>query len=244
MEGLDLRALRRHRRHRHQAQRRIPGNKENKGGLWAIAQVGGDAADGPFVRVDNDPRIAALERELEVERERTRRLEAQLRNLADHDPVTDLLNRPSIEHELDVHLALCARYGPAGALLLVGLDGLDEIARTQSRQESDEMLATLADEVAKRLRATDVVGRWDDDQLAVLLPRAAGAEAAVVADALVSLVGGTSTPRVPPGALVASVGVAPVLAAPTGATQLAADAAEAMGTVRRQGGGGWGAAFA
>jgi len=196
------------------------------------------------VGVVEDARIVALQAELGREREHSRKLEAQLRNLADHDPLTDLLNRTSIEHELDVHLARCARYGPEGALLLVGLDGLDEIASSLSQTEADEVLATLAELVVNRLRATDIVGRWEDDKLAVLLPRAVGDEAAIVADALVSLVRGTSTPQVPPGSLVASVGVAPVLAAPVGVTQLAADAASAVGAVRSQGGGGWVAAVA
>ncbi len=74
-------------------------------------------------------RLQALRSELSVERERARRLEAQLRNLADHDPVTDLLNRRSVVHEIDHHLAGCARYGAEGAFLLVGLDGLAAITR-------------------------------------------------------------------------------------------------------------------
>nr|MBA3282162.1 GGDEF domain-containing protein [Acidimicrobiia bacterium] len=61
--------------------------------------------------------MTSLESQLEIERERTLRLEAQLRNLADHDPVTDLLNHRSLEHELEEHLAGCERYGPEGALL-------------------------------------------------------------------------------------------------------------------------------
>jgi diguanylate cyclase (GGDEF)-like protein len=192
-----------------------------------------------FVRAAEATLISRLEAQLAVERERSRRLEAQLRNLADHDPLTDLLNRRTIEHELEVHVTRCARYGPEGALLLVGLDGLDGISRELGRQESDKALAALGEHVATRLRATDVAGRWEPQELAVLLPRAAASEVAAVAEALVGLVAGTSTARVPAGSLTASVGVAPVVVTPIAAANLVLRARQAMDAARRQGGRRW-----
>ncbi len=181
----------------------------------------------------------ALQAELTVERERARRLEAQLRNLADHDPVTDLLNRRSVVHEIDHHLAGCARYGAEGAVLLVGLDGLAAITLTHGQEESDRVLAALADVVAERLRDIDVVGRWDSDELAVLLPRAAEAEIAVVAGGLVRLIGEAGTRRAMGRAVAASIGVAPVTPGLVEASQLVGRAREAMGRVRAQGGHSW-----
>jgi diguanylate cyclase (GGDEF)-like protein len=196
------------------------------------------------VHVAEAARISVLERQLAAERERSRRLEAQLRNLADHDPLTDLLNRRTIEHELEAHLARCTRYGPEGALLLVGLDGLDRIAGVLGHSGSDEALAVLGDRLAGRLRVTDVAGRWQRDELAVLLPRAPAHEVAAVAEALVAMVAGTSTARVPGGSLVASVGVAPVVAPPAGVGQLVGRARRALDAARLQGGGRWLAATA
>ena len=43
-----------------------------------------------------------------------RRYEAELRHLADHDPLTGLLNRRSFERELERHVAYVARYGADG----------------------------------------------------------------------------------------------------------------------------------
>lgn len=184
--------------------------------------------------------LQALRSELSSERERVRRLEAQLCNLADHDLVTDLLNRRSVVHEIDHHLAGCARYGAAGAFLLVGLDGLAAITRACGQEESDRVLAALAEVVALRLRDIDVVGRWESDELAVLLPRAAGAEVAAVAADLVRLIGddGGSRGRT----VTASIGVAPVTTGLVEAGQLVDRAREAMGRVRAEGGSGWSAA--
>ena len=182
--------------------------------------------------------MAALRWQLASERARRRRLEAQLRNLADHDPVTDLPNRRSVEREIEDHLAGCTRYGAEGAFLLVGLDGLDEIASVAGADEADELLATLAEAVAGRLRATDVAGRWEPDELAMLLPRAAEEEVLAVASAMVTLVGQAATSRVPAGSVAASIGVA-LVTSPDDPLLLVARASRAMAAARDQGGGGW-----
>ena len=188
------------------------------------------------MRTRDATRLQVLRSELSVERERARRLEAQLRNLADHDPVTDLLNHRSVVHEIDHHLAGCARYGAEGALLLVGLDGLAAINRAHGQEASDRALAALAEVVADRLRDIDLVGRWGPDELAVLLPRAAEAEVAVVAAGLVRLIGDAGGRWHGGGTLTASIGVAPVTTGLVEAAQLVSEAREAMERVRAQGG--------
>jgi len=183
--------------------------------------------------------VAALRWQLASERARNRRLEEQLRNLADHDPVTDLLNRRSVEHELEDHLAGCTRYGPEGAFVLVGLDGLDAVAGSAGPSEADELLAGLAELVAERLRGIDVAGRWEPDELALLLPRASEDEVVAVAAAMVRLVAEAATPRVPAGSMAASIGVAVITAPPAGPFELVDRASRAMSVARSRGGGGW-----
>ncbi len=191
------------------------------------------------MRGNDAAQLAALRWQLASERAERRRLEAQLRNLADHDPVTDLLNRRSLEHEIEDHLAGCARYGAEGALLLVGLDGLDAIARAARPNEVDELLAALAEAVAGRLRGNDVAGRWEPDELAVLLPRAAEEQVVAVAAAMVKLVAEAATPRVPAGSLAASVGVALIGSPPDDPLLLVDRACRALAAARSRGGGGW-----
>lgn len=187
------------------------------------------------MRVAEASQVTRLEAALAAERERNHRLEDLLRNLADHDPLTDLLNRRTIEREVEEHQIRCARYGPEGALLLMGLDGLGEVARAGGQTASDEALSRLAQLVVDRLRATDVVGRWGPEELAVLLPRASVADVAIVADALVGIVGAIDVPGF--GTLAGSIGVALVVTAPSGVDPLVAQAARALATARRRGGG-------
>jgi diguanylate cyclase (GGDEF)-like protein len=194
------------------------------------------------VRVVEAAAVRELETELAQERQRRQTLEDQLRNLADHDPLTDLLNRRSVEQELELHRTVCERYGPEGAFLLVALGGLADVTRDLGRRQADEVLVALAERVAGRLRTTDVIGRFGPDELAVLLPRADAAEAALVSQSLVEIVGGTGTPGVLPGSLVASIGVAVVTAADaTGLPQATVDLARRAMAVARRRGGGWAA---
>lgn len=186
------------------------------------------------MRAAEAAKVTALEAELAAAREQNRRLEAQLRNLADNDPLTDLLNRRSMDQELEQHIARCTRYGAEGALLLVALDGLDAIAAARGQAAADEVLATVGERVVARLRNTDLVGRWSETELGVLLPKVSVDHLAVVAAALAEIVNGTGTGRVPPGSLTASIGVALVVAARSGPAERAAGA---VLDARRRGGG-------
>jgi diguanylate cyclase (GGDEF)-like protein len=185
--------------------------------------------------VAEDTELVALRAELETARKKIRVLESQLRALADHDPLTDLRNRQSMEQAIEDHLAGCVRYGPSGAFLLVGIDGLAELVASQGEALGDEVRVSVADGVRERLRTTDIVCRWADDELAVLLPRSTRHEVQVVANALLEVVSGrTDIDGVSEG-LTASVGVAFVIAEEA-ADELVVRASMAMLAARRAGG--------
>ena len=60
----------------------------------------------------------------------SRRHEAELRHMADHDPLTGLLNRRSFERELERHVSYVERYGPKGAAIVLDLDHFKTINDT------------------------------------------------------------------------------------------------------------------
>jgi PAS domain S-box-containing protein len=62
-----------------------------------------------------------------------RALENELRHLAVHDPLTGLVNRRSLEAELDRHVAYVNRYGDHGALLVLDLDHFKTVNDTLTR---------------------------------------------------------------------------------------------------------------
>ena len=118
-----------------------------------------------------------------------REYEARLRHLADHDPLTGLLNRRGFERALEAHVARTRRYGAAGALLVIDLDGFKYVNDTLGHHAGDQLIVACAAALRERLRETDVLARLGGDEFAVLLPVESAPEAAVVAAALVEIVG-------------------------------------------------------
>lgn len=151
-----------------------------------------------------------------------REYEARLRHLADHDALTGLLNRRAFEEALDAHVARVRRYGAAGALLLLDLDGFKDVNDTHGHHAGDALLVRVADTLGVRLRETDVLARLGGDEFAVLLPMESAQAAELVARALVDVVRGLDAD------VTASVGVAVVADGDVTAEGLMIDADRAM----------------
>jgi diguanylate cyclase (GGDEF)-like protein/PAS domain S-box-containing protein len=99
-----------------------------------------------------------------------RMLETQLRHLADHDPLTGLLNRRGLEAALEQHVARVSRYGDHGALLLMDLDHFKTVNDTLGHSAGDELIISVAGLLARRMRASDTIARLGGDEFAILLP--------------------------------------------------------------------------
>ena len=105
------------------------------------------------------------------------RYEAQLQHMADHDPLTGLLNRRSFERELNQHIVQVQRYGPEGAALVLDIDRFKHINDTLGHNVGDELIVKVAQTLRARLRDSDVLARLGGDEFAILLPRGGAAEA-------------------------------------------------------------------
>ncbi|MDQ4025666.1 MAG: PAS domain S-box protein, partial [Actinomycetota bacterium] len=139
-----------------------------------------------------------------------RRYEAQLQHMADHDPLTGLLNRRAFERELRSHVERTTRYGAAGAALMIDLDHFKYYNDTLGHQAGDELISRVAAALAARLRRSDVLARLGGDEFAVILPHADEAAAGRVAGELLDCVRG-EVQRTADGSrhgLTASIGVA------------------------------------
>lgn len=114
--------------------------------------------------------------------------EQRLRHLADHDPLTGLVNRRGFGRELRRHISRLARYGAKGALLMVDLDNFKAYNDAHGHAGGDLLLQSVANSLSGRLRAGDVLGRIGGDEFSVLLPEVSPDQAEVVAAALVQAV--------------------------------------------------------
>jgi diguanylate cyclase (GGDEF)-like protein len=142
-----------------------------------------------------------------------RRHESELQYLADHDPLTGLLNRRAFERSLEEHLARGERYGHAGAVLVVDLDDFKGVNDTLGHSAGDELIGRVAGALASRLRESDTLARLGGDEFAVLTPVGDCAEAERLAQLLLGVVRREHAPRGPGGPerpITASIGLAPL----------------------------------
>jgi diguanylate cyclase (GGDEF)-like protein/PAS domain S-box-containing protein len=117
-----------------------------------------------------------------------RKHERQLQHMADHDPLTGLLNRRCFERELNGHAARVQRYGASGAVLMLDLDNFKYFNDTQGHGAGDALIVRIAHGLQSRLRDSDVCARLGGDEFAVLLPHEGEQETQIVAEALLQLV--------------------------------------------------------
>jgi diguanylate cyclase (GGDEF)-like protein/PAS domain S-box-containing protein len=139
-----------------------------------------------------------------------KRYESQLQHMADHDPMTMLLNRARLHEALDAHVARVRRHSPAGALLMIDVDQFKQVNDRLGHHAGDELLVSIARTLQSRVRETDVLARLGGDEFAVLMTAGGGEDAQTLARDLSDLVrrrsavldGGI------PGGITASIGIA------------------------------------
>jgi diguanylate cyclase (GGDEF)-like protein/PAS domain S-box-containing protein len=114
--------------------------------------------------------------------------ERRLEYMADHDPLTGLLNRRSFERALDAHLERIERHGPSGAILMVDLDHFKYFNDSRGHCAGDALIVRVAEGFRARVPSDAVLARLGGDEFAVLLPDADEAGARDGAEALMRVV--------------------------------------------------------
>ncbi len=163
-----------------------------------------------------------------------KRFEEQLRHIADHDSLTSLLNRRRFREELDTQIALKRRYGGAGALMLLDVDGLKQINDTRGHGAGDAVLRRVGETLRLRVRSTDVVARLAGDEFAVMLPNSDPGEAENLGHSLIELLRAEEVAGI---TIAASIGIT-TFNADSGTPEDVLAAADAAMYSAKQGGGG------
>jgi diguanylate cyclase (GGDEF)-like protein len=176
-----------------------------------------------------------------------RRTAAQLKEMAEFDPLTGLPNRRQLDHRLDAGLRLAQLDGSPLALVMIDLDNFKTVNDTHGHAVGDMLLTEVARRFQKQLRAAQdvpdgseqaaivspTVGRLGGDEFLVLLPRM-DAQAAVALSE--RLLGAMAVPMVLEGHTLhmrASLGVAVHPEHGGSASQLLRSADQAMYAAKR-----------
>jgi len=101
----------------------------------------------------------------------------ELRFLADHDPLTRLLNRRAFVERLDGEVARATRYGRSFGLVLCDLDDFKELNDRYGHPAGDEALQRFARTLQSALRKGDDAFRIGGDEFALMLAEASDDDA-------------------------------------------------------------------
>ena len=94
----------------------------------------------------------------------------RLAHMAQHDPLTQLLNRAALESQLQRALIKAERDRLQVAVLLIDLDRFKSINDTLGHTVGDNLLLSVANRLRDFVRASDIVARLGGDEFAVVLP--------------------------------------------------------------------------
>ncbi|MEM9616900.1 MAG: GGDEF domain-containing protein [Pseudomonadota bacterium] len=131
--------------------------------------------------------IQTLRNDLAIAHERA----VDLEQLADRDPLLDILNRRAFARELDRTVSMADRYETPASLVFLDLNGLKAINDMRGHSAGDAALKHVADVLVAHSRQTDIVGRRGGDEFGLLLTHADKSIALSKADELVSWVAKT-----------------------------------------------------
>jgi len=159
----------------------------------------------------------------------------ELRFLADHDPLTRLLNRRAFVDRLDGEVARANRYGRSFALVLCDLDGFKELNDRHGHSAGDEALQVFGSTLVAALRRPDEAFRIGGDEFALLLAEASEEDARAVVGRATAALEASADARL--DGVRASYGVASCPANATDAQTLFRLADEALYLAKRNGSG-------
>jgi len=140
--------------------------------------------------------------------------EERLRHLADHDDLTDLLNRRGFEAAVDEMLG-DADGSRRGALAIIDVDHLKRVNDSLGHAAGDALLREVAATIGLSLRAGDIFGRLSGDEFGLFIPGISEGAAKRRMEDLIDLIRGSARggPAVTASAGAVMVSDAPGLAA-------------------------------
>src|SRR5579871_47010 len=114
---------------------------------------------------------------------------SELRFLADHDPLTRLLNRRAFVQRLDGEVARATRYGRTIGLVIADLDDFKHRNDRYGHPAGDEALVVFSGILARALRRPDAAFRIGGDEFALLLAESTDEDACIVVDRIHAMLG-------------------------------------------------------
>jgi two-component system cell cycle response regulator len=139
-------------------------------------------ADLEFAQAVITAAVAVIQRAQMVES--TMADNARLEQLAQTDPLTQLLNRRALTERITAEMERALRYDSTMALLMIDLDHFKRVNDTYGHLVGDDVLRDVAQLLSDTIRSADIVARYGGEEFLVLLPETDDAGAESFADRL------------------------------------------------------------
>jgi len=141
-----------------------------------------------YSTVRGQDEITGLALALDEAEGRTVAVEGLLRQQADHDPLTGLPNRRTLERDMIKSVAEAARDGGSMTLALCDLDRFKLINDTAGHACGDQVLRWFGEKAQSAMRDYSTVARTGGDEFAILLPHTNASDATLAIARLSELV--------------------------------------------------------
>lgn len=154
--------------------------------------------------------LAILRRQLlekKLMEQEQQRLTETLRFLAERDPLTQLLNRRTVEELATVRMRDSDTNDWPLGVLIVDLDHFKRINDTHGHAVGDLVLKATADQMKRTLRSTDVVARFGGEEFLIILDLSDGTQAVEIAERLRRGIAAMTVEHEPPISVTASIGL-------------------------------------
>ncbi len=112
----------------------------------------------------------------------------ELNELASHDALTGLFNRGTFFKFASRDFELAHRTREPAAALMLDIDFFKKVNDRYGHQWGDNVLVAVADILRKRLRNTDIFGRYGGEEICIYLPGANAEAARLIAEVLRSTI--------------------------------------------------------
>lgn len=159
----------------------------------------------------------------------------ELRRLMSTDGLTGLLNHTKTLERLNYELARAKRRHSAVSFVMIDLDNFKAVNDSHGHLVGDQILKRLAQVLKRRLRCTDIIGRYGGEEFAVILPDTKVEDALRVMEQLRIQFGDITHSAATTFAVTFSAGVAQAVNGENSAQYLIAAADRALYAAKRKG---------